>query len=621
LQDTCQQTAKQKQPVLVDQSPLSLPMPRVEMLSSDLTANDSVSAGPRIAHAHSETNAATTMAAVSVEGHHTVPPSASHAPDPRSVFTPIIVDKAEALIRDLNLYNKWKHVITGLRDGFDVGIKHIPEHTIIFNNHYSSQLNPKFISDYVASEHAIGCYSEPFLPSDLENIIGPFRTSPIGLVPKPNSSKFRMIQDLSYPRNHPFIDSINAGIDSDDFPTSWGTFNTTSELVLSLPIGCQAATFDISAAYRITPVRPDQQNALCISWEGSIRVDRAVMFGLASSAGVFGCVADMLVDIYTTSGFGPLVKWVDDFFVVRLPHDSWTEKEFINLTASIGIPWSIEKLRPLSPIQRYIGFDWHLDAKAVSIPPEKVMRIQELLQGWLVPNIRVSSHDAASLHGKVVHIASIFTLIRPFLRSLAIFSGKFQSARARLHPSHAVLSDIRWMTDLLSILPNHLYLKPASPEDRDWWGDASTSFGIGITIGSFWAVWRWADTITVGPNQRFDIGWAEAVAVELALHVAIAKEVLSSGHYLVRSDNTGVVSVLNKGRSRSLETNQVLKNIYTSLAKHDLRISAVYVPSRSNVTDALSRGDIKGFLHGFPKAQFKAHVPLPSHLVDFLIPL
>ncbi len=220
-----------------------------------------------------------------------------------------------------------------------------------------------------------------------------------------------------------------------------------------------------------------------------------------------------------------------------------------------------------------------------------------------------------------MHLAGIFTLIRPFLQSLAIFSGKFCSARARLHPSHAIVSDIRWITNLLTILQNHTNLKPATPKDRDWWGDASTSFGIGITVGSFWAVWKWAENITVGPNQCFDIGWAEAVAVELALHVAIDKEVLSSRHYLVRLDNTGVVSVLNKGRSRSHETNQVLKNIYTSLAKHNLRISAVCVPSRNNVTDALSCGDIKGFLQGFPKAQFKALVPLPTHLFDFLIPL
>ena len=60
------------------------------------------------------------------------------------------------------------------------------------------------------------------------------------------------------------------------------------------------------------------------------------MFGLSSSAGVFGSIADMLADIYQASGFGPIVKWVNDFFVIWLPDGSWTEGQFMDLTARIG---------------------------------------------------------------------------------------------------------------------------------------------------------------------------------------------------------------------------------------------------------------------------------------------
>ncbi|OSC96257.1 hypothetical protein PYCCODRAFT_1343752, partial [Trametes coccinea BRFM310] len=50
------------------------------------------------------------------------------------------------------------------------------------------------------------------------------------------------------------------------------------------------------------------------------------------------------------------------------------------------------------------------------------------------------------------------------------------------------------------------------PADIGWWGDASSSFGIGVVVSQFWGVW-----VSVGPGQRFNIGWAEAVAVELGL--------------------------------------------------------------------------------------------------------
>ncbi|KAG1842903.1 hypothetical protein C8R48DRAFT_541102, partial [Suillus tomentosus] len=62
-------------------------------------------------------------------------------------------------------------------------------------NHASSLLNPSVIDAYITSEQAAGRYSTGFSPSELELLIGPFRTSPLGLVPKPNSSKFRIVQD------------------------------------------------------------------------------------------------------------------------------------------------------------------------------------------------------------------------------------------------------------------------------------------------------------------------------------------------------------------------------------------------------------------------------------------
>ncbi|ESK81315.1 reverse transcriptase ribonuclease h [Moniliophthora roreri MCA 2997] len=144
--------------------------------------------------------------------------------------------------------------------------------------------------------------------------------------------------DMSYPRNDPDLTSVNAGISADDFPTEWGTFNKTAKLILSLPPGCMAATFDILVAYHLTPIRPDQQWALCIYWNNYVHVDHAVMFGLTSSASVFGAVADMLIAIYQASGYRAILKWVDDFLVIHFPDNTWSEEEFMDLTEKFGVP-------------------------------------------------------------------------------------------------------------------------------------------------------------------------------------------------------------------------------------------------------------------------------------------
>ena len=415
-----------------------------------------------------------------------------------------------------------------------------------FANHNSSNLDPKFMSNYILAEQKVGRYSEGFHPKELERIIGPFCTAPLGLTLKPHTNTFRLIEDLSFPQNDPLIPSVNSGINSDDFPTTWGTFNKATALILSSPPGAEAATFDISAAYCLTPICPDQQHALCIYWNGTVYVDWAVMFGLASSAGVFGSIADMLVTIYKQAGFFPIIKWVDDFLIIRLPGNAWSNEDFMDLTTQAGVPWSPTKLRQFALNQRYIGFDWDLPSKSVSLPTEKLSAIQSLLVSWEAPNSLFSEHCAASLHGKLVHISCIFPLIRPFLQLISGFAASFRSKRAKLLAPSAVRADISWTRYLLHDLPTSVPLSLPNPIDLGWWGDASTFFGIGVVIGTFWAVWKWAPCFFVGPGCDFDIGWAEAVAIELGLCLALDTKLIGPSSSiirptLVRSDNQGVL--------------------------------------------------------------------------------
>lgn len=270
-------------------------------------------------------------------------PPLAHASDPCMVVTPLVPDRFEIMLRERGILDDWKHIIHGIRYGFDVGVRESLTSTLLFNNHASTTLDETFITTYIHDEQEDGRYSHAFQPHELEATIGPFRTAPLGLVPKPHSDKFRLIQDLSYPRQDPDIASVNSGVNADLFPTAWGTFDEVSAAILTLPPGCVAATFDISAAYRLTPVRPDQQNSLCVMWKGQVFVDRALCFGLASSTGVFGAIADMLVAIYAASDFGLIKKWVDDFFVIRFPHQHFTEHDFLNLTEAAGVLWSHTK--------------------------------------------------------------------------------------------------------------------------------------------------------------------------------------------------------------------------------------------------------------------------------------
>jgi len=476
-------------------------------------ARASVLDGSKTPHADSETIVSTSTDVPCVAPKITEPRPVPSRDNPRKVVTLLNADGLELLLREQGIFRKWSHIIDGIHHGFDVGVKDQIEQSIIHPNHSSSNLNPDFISSYIQSEIATGRYSQGYTQDKLEALIGPFCTSLLGLVPKDGNS-YRLIQDLSFPKTNGSVASMNSSINSDDFPTKWGTFDKTSRLVLSLPEGCTAATFDISSAYRITPVRPDQQWALVIHWNGKFYVDRALPFGLASSAGVFGSIADMLVDLYNQSGqFGPMVKWVDDFFNIHLPHHVWSETDFMAFTSQFGVPWSTKKLRPLCSVQRYISFDWDLDRKSVSLPEEKMKSFTDLIETWLAMDRTFSQKEALTLHGRLVFTASIFHLIRPYLPSIISFASSFRDPRAKLHVSRSLRRDLQWIKYLLIILPNTMPLSLSDPIDLDWWGDASTSFGIRVVIGAYWACWYWAPGFQPGPLTDFNIGWAEAVAV------------------------------------------------------------------------------------------------------------
>ena len=92
--------------------------------------------------------------------------------------------------------NKRRFLYLGLMFGFKLHY-HGPKISKISDNHRSAIDRPEEVLSKLQKEmdkgHIEGPYSEP--------PFNPFVISPIGLVPKTDSGKLRMIHDLSYPKN------------------------------------------------------------------------------------------------------------------------------------------------------------------------------------------------------------------------------------------------------------------------------------------------------------------------------------------------------------------------------------------------------------------------------------
>ena len=525
------------------------------------------------------------------------------------------------MLNNTTPFNNFPDVPIGIRFGFDMGVHSPPSSTYTPPNHNSALLFPEHVLSHIKNELSHRRYSGPFSRSRLEFLIGPFRSSPLGSVPKSlDSMERRIVQDLSFPRNDPTCSSINDQIDIEDFRCDWGTFNQIRTIVIDAPAGSEAATLDVDAAFRCCPVIPSQQCNFIVRWEDSYFIDHNAPFGATSAGGVFGRVADAKSAILDSVGLGPVKNWVDDFVFFRFPLVpnlnppvfSYSLSDIYSVAKRLGWPWKESKTRPFAHEFKYLGFIWSLPDKTVQIPEAKKLRYLSKLEPWR-DGQKFSKKDTESVLGTLVHCSLAIPDGRSRLPSISRFAASFNhfsSPFVRRSPNPSVITDIQWWRSQLSAnfcgstLSNH-----PSVSTVEFWVDASSSWGIGVVFDNWWDAWK----LTPGWNaDGRNIGWAEFVAIELGLLFAIYKG-FSNTHFLIKSDNQGVIHAIQGGKSRSPEQNTVLQRITHLLTQHKLWISPLYVPSLDNLADPPSRG-----LPALHRLQSLPSLILPDRLQPFL---
>ena len=136
---------------------------------------------------------------------------------------------------------------------------------------------------------------------------------------------------------------------------------------------------------------------------------------------------------------------------------------------------------------------------------------------------------------------------------------------------------------------------------------------IGVVFEDVWKSWKLCEGWD-GPDRS--IGWAEMVAIEFGLRLAIHRG-YSDIHFHVRSDNEGVIGALDAGKSRNPEQNRVLRRIVSLLRSHAMWITTTYIRSAHNVADKPSRGEppIHSGFHPAPSS-FKVPYCLSSLIRD-----
>jgi hypothetical protein len=278
----------------------------------------------------------------------------------------------------------------------------------------------------------------------------------------------------------------------------------------------------------------------------------------------------------------------------------------------LGMVWEPSKTVPFGFSIPYLGFIWDLNKLTVTVPDRKKLKYMAAIEEWGKKTTH-ALREVQQLDGKLLHVTLVIPAGRAYLTNLEAMLGIFHNRPfvPRTPPRHTA-DDLKWW----KLLFKQPTLSRPIPQltfitDLHAYSDASSGFGIAITVGEHWRAWR---LVPGWKTEGRDIGWAEAIGFEfLVNHITRITSV--GAHNRVYGDNIGVVEGWWTGRSRNRQVNLVFRCIHSVLQQSNSTIYTRYVPSKENPADPPSRG-----IYPHPSLLL-SHIPIAAdiipHVVDF----
>ncbi|KAJ1163103.1 hypothetical protein NDU88_003566 [Pleurodeles waltl] len=164
--------------------------------------------------------------------------------------------------------------------GFSKGFRS-PAVTRGANNLRSAREAPGVVQEKLEKELQLGRVAGPFTQPPLPNFI----VSSLGIVPKKDQGKYRMVHYLSYPKGS----SVNDYLEEGTCSVCYASFDEAVDLVRAAGKGALMAKADIESAFRLLPV-----HLLGMQWAGQYFYDKCMPMGCAVSCSLFKTFACFL---------------------------------------------------------------------------------------------------------------------------------------------------------------------------------------------------------------------------------------------------------------------------------------------------------------------------------------
>ena len=422
----------------------------------------------------------------------------------------------------------------------------------------------------------------------------------IGAVPK-SDGKFRPITDCKRPLGL----SINNFMNSTCETFSYNSVDSVCDMMYE---GCFMATVDIASAYRSITINPSQWSLQGIRWfiDGSetLLLDTRICFGGKNSPYLFTQVSNFISRCMARRGLPDVINYLDDFIVVADTFDSCQRAQLtlINLLITLGFEIAWKKCTSPSTTCVYLGILFDSSSMEISLPQHKLDKLHHELQ-FFSGKTRATKRQIQRLCGVLAHCAKVVRGGRTFSRRIIDMLSNLPEGNPRLHLSNDFLLDIKWWADFAShfngvacIIENNFLNGPTL------YSDASQT-GYGVVMDGYWKAGFFNSTQVpfrvenLIPDHfhwlNFDVDTTNINVLELVpilLAVRQCGATWCNQHVICYTDNTQVVSCLNRGTSINLLSMEMLREICWSSAINNFHITARHIRGCDNyLPDLLSR--------------------------------
>ncbi|KAG6328627.1 hypothetical protein ID866_10463 [Astraeus odoratus] len=233
------------------------------------------------------------------------------------------------------------------------------------------------------------------------------------------------------------------------------------------------------------------------------------------------------------------------------------------ISQKLGIPWEPSKDVPFFPKPMFMGFEWDLDQKMVTLSENKQEKYIDSIKDWTC-TMTHTLEEVQSLHGHLSHAALVIPAAKPPPIPIPLYSG---------------------CTAL------------------NTFSDASSNVGLTIIIGNKWHAWRLHQSWKC---DEHDIRWAESITFEFLVRYMLTLNI-PRDLVTVYGNNQGVISAWQKGSSRNKPTNYMIRWIHKLFETPPCKIFTKYIPSKHNLANGPSRG-----IYPPPNLHYHASPSLPS---------